>query len=162
MCVRIVSVFPSIVACRFAGSSWMWCRIGSCFSSIVARRFGHSCWIWVRIQSVFSSVACRFAGSCWMWVRIESVSPVLRHVDLQVLVECWLELGVSFQLLWHVDLQVLVECGSELECFSSIVACTFAGFVAPFSSTMPIQYWPLLQNVVLKHNRRKVCLFDDW
>jgi hypothetical protein len=97
---------------------------------------------------------------CGLELRV--FSPVLQHVDLQVLVECGLELGVSFQVLWHVDLQFLVECGSELECFSSVVACTFAGFVAPFSSTMPIQYWLLLQNIVLKHNRWKVCLSDDW
>ncbi len=75
---------------------------------------------------------------CVLELRV--FSPVLRHVDLQVLVECGLELGLSFQVLWHVNLQVLVEYGSELECFSSFVACTFAGFVAHLSSTMPIQY----------------------
>jgi hypothetical protein len=81
--------------------------------------------------------------------------------DFDILVEYGLEFRVFFPV-WHVDLQVLVECGSELECFSSVVACTFAGLVAPFSSTMPIQYWLLLQNIVLKHNRRRVCLSDDW
>ncbi len=63
-------------------------------------------------------------------------------VDLQVLVECGLELGVVFPglgqedlgilveyglefrvflPLWHVDLQVLVECGLELRVFSRVL-----------------------------------------
>jgi hypothetical protein len=37
--------------------------------------------------------------------------PVLWHVDLQVLVECGLELGVVFPVLWQEELDILVEYG---------------------------------------------------